>query len=169
MTVSATQVDTVKTRRRIEDALRKSATPEKLIAIAKVLSIEVAVLTLPVECCSRTGRPDFGPGQVRSFCELWEGYTYQETFRSRGKNENGRLFVVVREPYCIKDQWWMIVKHHNVEDKISLADHSICPYGNGRWNTRNFIAFTDQSRHLRCPAHRCCYRHDHPNCYSSCS
>ncbi len=162
-------VDVTKTRRRIEEALRKAATTEKLIEIAKILGVEVAVT--PRYCAHR---PYFGPNQVRFPCQLREGLRYREADGPKD-NGNGITFVVTKGPFYSDGKkkrgpwlegrwaewvegWWAEVEKENsigtYRYTISLRDRNIFPYRDGGWNSSNWIAFTDESRQLACV---CCH------------
>ena len=157
--VSPEQVDQTKTRRRIEDTLRKDATPEKLIKIAEILGVEVA--TIPkVLPCGVSGRPYYGPNQVRCVHQIKQGLKY---YTVNMVHPYRQAVVVVREPYFKKDSWWIGIKHlkGNWEEDISLQDHSVLPYNHGEWNKHNFLVFSSESRYLACACchHHCCYCH----------
>lgn len=155
--IDSKKIDTTKTRRRIEDALRKKTTPEDLIKVAEVLSVEVALIP-------EVERPCFGPDQVRCVHQIRKGLEYREI----DKDYEGVVFTVVREPFYETKPyiagWWIEVEHHygwgKHKNLLSLRDHNIFSYKEGRWNESNWIAFTDKSRHLACHCHGCsCHCH----------
>ena len=63
-------IDIRKTRRRIEDALRKTATKEEILYIARLLRIRAEPLSS--ERCSRCGETDYvaGDGYPEGICEV---------------------------------------------------------------------------------------------------
>ena len=70
-------VDIAKTRRRIEEVLRKDTSDENIIKLAEELGIEVAHLPQqPEDYHNEPGRPNFGPGQVRHASDLKIGQMY---------------------------------------------------------------------------------------------
>jgi hypothetical protein len=171
------KVDTVKTRRRIEEALRKAATPDTLTRVAELLGVEVAYL--PETCgghqchshccppdCSYHNRPCFGPKQVRCPCQLKKGETFWHVHTGIPREGTysqiidhrysfRRALVLVEGPYQ-QDQgyWW--IKIRNVgggEEEIPLSAMSIVPYGDGTWNGQNYIAFGEN--HTQCGFHHC--------------
>lgn len=151
-------VDTVKTRRRIADALPKTATTEQLVKIAEILGVELAYVPEP-------SRPYFGPDQVRYVCELRVGSTYRAIY-AEGPSQ---FFTVVKEPFSrgrrIND-WWLKVRYLETDHEynMSLEDHSIFPYDYETWNATNYLTFTDDSRHLKHP--ECCCHHHCPDGHS---
>ena len=169
--VSPERVDAIKTRRLIEDTLRK-ATPKDLVRVAEILGVEVVeVAVIPEICsCDKNPRPCFGPDQVRCVHQIKKGLEYLEVY---GRNGKGRSFTVVREPFYKTDYvagWWIEVKYPGYKTILSLQDHNIFPYNGGKWNESNWLAFTDKSRHLahssyhhHCPYHHCFY-YDHCHC-----
>ena len=144
------EVDTVKTRRRITDALSKTATAEQLERIAGILGTKVEYLPEPGD------RPYFGPDQVRSLCQLRVGMLY--LYAHADSPQNSKIFLLVEGPYLSRRDdslWWIDVRFEGKEgiEKLSLRDANVLPYTHSRgtppsWGT-NHIAFTDESRHLK--------------------
>jgi len=173
-------VDTTKTRRRIEEALRKAVSPEKLFEIARLLGVEIAMLpTIPRCNCCDLNRPDFGPDQVRCVCQIKVGLHYLDVYGGKDKSKSWRV-VVTKEPFYKGNGWWIEVEkeYDNLPGKkwthrqeISLTTlniHSTPSCDN--WNKTNWLAFTDNSRHLACTCrhhhcrHHCHYHHCHGAC-----
>ncbi len=151
--VDLEQVDTTKTRRRIEDALRKSATPKDLVKLADILGVEVAVIP-------KNPRPCFSPNQVRCVHQIKKGLEYRKMSRQDGK---GETVTVLREPFYKTKSvigWWVEVEYWLAgklyEGTFSLQDCNIFPYENGTWNETNWLAFTKNSKYLVCS---CCHCH----------
>lgn len=155
--VNLERIDTTKTRRRIEDALRKNATPKDLVKVADILGVEVAVIL-------ENPRPCFGPDQVRCVHQIKKGLKYREM---PGRGGKGTLFTVVRGPfYKFKDiaGWWIEIEYRHewrgrYKNILSLQDHNIFPYEGGKWNESNWLAFTSNSKHLTypyCQPYHCC-------------
>ena len=94
---NGSNIDTLKTRRRIADALPKTATPEQLIEIAGILGVEVEYLPL---------RPNFGPDQVRSICQLRAGLTYKYVYGDSVVGAPPWTFTVLDEPFPLTDAVW---------------------------------------------------------------
>ena len=160
--VDSPRVDVTKTRRRIEDALRKGASTGDLIKVAETLGVDVAFIPKEECLCSDSTRPCFGPDQVRCRHQLKVGHTYLHKYGG-----DHAQFVVVREPFCgtkNSDDWWVEVektlagriKHRSV---MSLQDASIYPHSPGNWNKANHFAFTASSRHLACSCQHHCSHH----------
>ena len=159
------KVDITPTRNRIRDGVNRTNDPAVLVRLAGILGTKVEYL--PDEI-----RPNFGPDQVRSMCELRKGHTYEEVHNSTELGRSSTTFVVVEEPFHSEHTgcgpgWWMKVRYTDTgrEIEISLHDRNIHPYSHGRWNKSNWIAFTDDSRHLKHLACCChCSHEHHCNC-----
>lgn len=171
-------LDIIKTRRRVEDALRKFVTTEKLVNIAGELKVELALLPEPEVFCHHCycpcsfcsshdqdlNRPNFGPDQVRCKCQLREGLHYVLAHKDLSYRQS---FTLLKPPYLDRPSgWWIEVKivGRGRSDKISLQDMSVEPYlavsypKHRMWNQTNWIAFTDESK----PRCGCC----HHQCFS---
>ncbi len=90
-------------------------------------------------------RPDFGPNQVKKVSELKKGKQY---IRVTGGFE--RKFTMIMGPFSVPRRrklapgdWIEIIDYPDGNSQlISLQDHSVTPYVNGRWNTTNCIKFS---------------------------
>ena len=161
------QIDTGKTRRRIENALRQRGSDEELLReLAGMLGVEVEVLPEPprCHCCDDGRRPYFGDDQVRCMCQLVVGKTY---YAVHLQNKVTR-FTVLRAPYEKNDVWWVDVcqTYLNESDFVSntkraLNDSSVVPYDNGDWADKNHFLFAEESRpcHSHCEESRPCCSH----------
>ena len=146
------KIDITPTRNRIRDAVNRTNDSEALVKLAEMLGTKVEYL--PDDT-----RPNFGPDQVRSICELRKGHTYEDVHNSTELGRSSTTFVVLKEPFHSEHMvggpgWWMKVRYTDTgyaafEIETSLHDHNIHPYSSGKWNTSNWIAFTDDSRHLK--------------------
>lgn len=157
--VDPARLDVVKTRRRVEDALRKSITPEQLVGVAKELRVEVAMLPEPTPChhqchCHRDekDRPDFGPDQVRCRCQLVVGNEYID------KHSAGAVrFRVLKAPQEICGVWIVDASlSDGGSSDLHLDNHNITPYNDGKWSQATWVAFTDDSRPSCCCCHLNC-------------
>jgi hypothetical protein len=169
--VSPDRLDMGRTRRRVEDALRKNVTPEQLIKVAESLGVEAVELPGPVvschhhHCCDYEHdltRPNFGPNQVRSHCQLVPGLMYQSVHGREGRGDRFRLLSQPYHKHDFPEGWWVDVEYESshYRSHLSLQDHSVDPYRRNHgtfWNTSNWIAFTDESRPTCC----CCHSHSH--------
>ena len=141
------RIDTARTRRRIEDALRKTADEKKLVDAAMLLGIEIAYLPeLNVCPLADRSRPNFGQKQVRFLCQLQVGKRYISVFKSY----RDLPFVVLEPPRRLENgKWWIKIRREFGYEElfndlsISLADYSIVPYENGKWNQVNYISFLE--------------------------
>jgi len=154
-------VDAIKTRRRIMDALPKlppnsSDTTEKLIKIAEIANVRVAYASE-----AQNKRPCFGPDQVRSACQIKKGLHYGLVFQG-GTN----TYVVTKEPFLKDDDWWIEAQEKGLwegrqkgETGFNFSFLGIHPYKNGIWTKQAYLAFTEESKALKCLCpdhHPCC-------------
>lgn len=143
------KVDITPTRNRIRDAVNRTNDPEALVRLAEMLGTKVEYL--PDEI-----RPNFGPDQVRSMCQLRVGMLY--LYVHVDSPQNSKIFLLVEGPYLSRrddSKWWIDVRFGGKEgiEKLSLQDANVLPYTHSRgippsWGTSH-IAFTDESRHLK--------------------
>lgn len=156
------EIDKIKTRRRIEEALRKTMTSYQLAKIAEELGVEVAYRpenVLPHHH-DHNLRPCFGPNQVRCLCELQVGKRYNKIHAGRGSALMPEAFTVTKEPYQLSNTWWVNIKTSllGTETSLSLADHSVCEYfSDASWSTQNYIAFRNDEDYGSLP----CHHHSH--------
>lgn len=160
-------LDKAKTRRKVEEALRKEVSSEQLVNIARELGVELAFLPEPPQCCCGhrdPDRPNFGPDQVRCPHQLRKGLHYFDVHSVHSVGGYRQEFIVVKEPYYSPEYkgWWMKVKYLRTDTiwDASLQDRNIFPYHKGNWNTSNWVAFTEESRP------RCYCHHHHCGCCS---
>lgn len=176
--IDPNRVNVPKTRRDIEEFLRKQIAPDvrRLIEVAKSLGIKPTMLPdLSCNCCDCKDpkRPNFGPMQVRHLCQIKEGLSY----RIRGDEENrialGVISCVNRAPFYSKGEWspfgrssWFLLDEHiglrGTSNGISLEALSVVPNSkDGRWERHRWLEFTDNSKHLAGPHedHCSCCRH----------
>lgn len=141
-------IDTARTRRRIEDALRKNAAPARLLQIAELLGVEPALLTETKSYESKL-RPCFGPRQVRCVHQLKSGLTYCVGIGSA-------IGKVVREPFEVEGIWFAHVLYYSdtpSESVLTLDCYSVVPRDDGDWDQHNYILLMEDSMHL---ANSCC-------------
>lgn len=163
------RVDAGKTRRRVEDALRKILPGDRrLFAIAETLGVEVAMLPdLTCNCCDCTdpNRPNFGQYQVRHLCQIKKGLTY--SIIATGSSYPSNALDITREPYWIKSGWGVNARRLTsaLEESFSLPYLNVGPHEfAGIWQKDAWLAFTTNSEHLAGP-HKdhcsCCRHHYH--------
>jgi len=161
-------VDIAKTRRRIEEVLRKDTSDENIIKLAEELGIEVAHLPQqPEDYHNEPGRPNFGPGQVRHASDLKIGQMYFMMHLDGKKRLELRQKIQLIRLYCelatlhSKDveedviEWCMeytVVSNHGpsvTSVTVSLAGVHIHPYKSSfeshqSWISRTYLEFAEE-------------------------
>ena len=165
-----TLVDVTKTRRRIEEALRKDTADTSIVELAEKLGIEVAYLPQqPEDYHDELGRQNFGPKQVRHASDLKIGQMYWLIhLDKRGRMDNGRKVRLIKL-YCeptttyLGDreeeaiEWYMeyiVVDNSSTNDNgmsgaVRLADVNIHPYKDSfsrpnNWIAQAYLEFTEE-------------------------
>jgi len=158
-------IDTVTTRHRIEEALRKTATEGNLIKIADELGVNVAYVPK-----NKYKRPCFGPNQVRCRHQLREGKKYNLVSVDRPRAKIVMVWLVTRAPYQSPtgdllidvDERYPLPPigmggHGRMNQPIILFGVSIECGLDGTWEQDRYLAFED--RRIAC---------GHPDCQHSC-
>ncbi len=131
-------IDGKKTRRKIEDFLRKNATEDQIIEVAKTLGVEVAHLS---------SLKKVRPGQVKCAMQLRKGLKYQYVNEDDGLMSE---FTVLSDPFLAGDDMKILVTFHrpwgDSEGEISLKENNIFPKNDEAWFPKNWIAFTKESK-----------------------
>ena len=165
-----TLVDVTKTRRRIEEALRKDTADTSIVELAEKLGIEAAYIPQqPEDYHDELGRPNFGPKQVRHASDLKIGQMYWLIhFDKRGRMDNGRKVRLIKL-YCeptttyLGDreeeaiEWYMeyivvgnsSTNGNGMSGAIRLACVNIHPYKDSfprhnNWNAQAYLVFTEE-------------------------
>ncbi len=156
------KVDQTKTRRRIEDRIRKLpdgtiGTARKLAELADALQVEIAILPdLPNGKGPKNERPCFGPNQVRCRHQLRKGRSY---FNVRSDGSPIDRFTLSREPYQERGSLWIRARLENgLEIATLLAGQSIESFQDGTWENAFYTIFAGKAEPCR-----------HPECQHSCS
>lgn len=131
-------IDGKKTRRKIEDFLRKKASEEQIVEVAKTLGVEVAHVG---------GLGKIRPNQVKCAMQLRKGFKYQYV-----NEDDGLLseFTVISDPIAVEDDMKVIVNFHRSwgdhEGEISLKENNVFPKNDETWFPKNWITFTKDSK-----------------------
>lgn len=165
--VDPARLDFEKTRRRVEDALQKSITPELLVGVAGKLGVEVALLPEPPQICDGIqdpNRPNFGSDQVRCISQIIPGLSYLERYSNGAKAK----IRVLSMPYYQQISG-IVVKVERDDNPynpyaiglVALSNYSIFPKSGGEWSDNPWLAFIDESKpvglvccHLHCGSPR---------------
>ena len=161
--VGSTPVDIAKTRRRIEETLRKDTDDESIVRLAEELGIEVAYLPeQPENYHNEPGRPNFGPTQVRHASDLKIGQIYYMVYLNRRGKKTLRQKVKPIKLYCEpttiyfgdreKEEvidWYIdyVVMGSKPNIALSLYNINIHPYklpGRSDWTAKAYLEFTEE-------------------------
>ncbi len=131
-------IDNKKTRRKVEDFLRKNASERQLADVAKMLGVEVVQLSSVKKV---------RPGQVKCAMQLRKGLRYQYVNEDDGLMSE---FTVLSDPIVVDDDMKVLVNFHRpgggFESKVSLKENNIFPKNDEAWLPKNWIAFTEESK-----------------------
>lgn len=91
-----------------------------------------------------TGRPHFGPTQVRCLHQIRPGLRLKE--RNIYNNRASDLVVISYPKQYRDDDWWIKVKYAESKNisEISLQDMSIVPRPIRSWNSNTWLSFQDE-------------------------
>ncbi len=133
-------IDEKKTRRKIEDFLRKNATRDQIVDVASILGVQIA----PSSSLRKVR-----PYQVTCAMQLRKGLKYQYINEDDGVLSE---FTVLSDPFFVSDEddTKIRVKFHrswgDCKGEISLKENNIFPENDEGWTPKNWITFSEESK-----------------------
>jgi len=105
--------------------------------------------------CYHSGRPDFGPRQVRCLCQVKKGQKYIS--RNSRYPDCDERWTVLGEPYRDRNGFWVdTITASGHRQPHSLVDRSVVQSAGGHWNECNWLEFADgRVCERRCPRCKC--------------